>query len=303
MPPPTAIVPVTAPTLQACKDEPPHLFELVITDMKTVVAHYDPAQATANLSAVMQDQLEAAAKLVDVPTAMYRVTFVRPKMTSTDSPYGKFLCRVPGPFRAYVADLTAPKNPNGRLAFTGDDMGNVYKLKLEDHIKLDFSANAPREKNEKYWFHIITREDCTVTARDLYERTAVHIAKFGMTIQDHDGAFYQMAAQNKEQGTCKWHCEYHLDKDKVPMDANGVWWDISGIRWMVVNDDTNERVKLWIKDVNLDRVFGACNVCYKHKRVCEGHGEQSGLKRPSSQDQAAAAQRRKAGKAKKTFGF
>ena len=211
-PMPNSLTPIHMPTLQEIQDAGYHNFVLKIIAVKSTRANYNPAEAVQHLNAVLQDTLASKSGVHDIPRELYRVVYEEPP-PGTFGTNGQFLCRIPKPLEGYIADLTAPKNEHGPLAFTGDDWDNAYKLELTTFTQKQFSAEMSREKNEKYWLHIILDRGNTLSKRTLYELTAQHLSKFGMTIQGHERAFFEKPDSNKEQGSGKWHCEYILDED------------------------------------------------------------------------------------------
>ena len=305
--PPQAIIPVTPPTLQACMDGERYLFDLKITEARLAFTNYDPEKASLNLNAILQDALATASKIPDIPQNLFRVEYEKPPPGSLEQ-WGHFFCRIPGALQHYVPDLSAPKNEHGRLAFVGDDLGNVYKLKIEAHIKKEFSAEPRKGKNDIHWLRVIPEKELTITNRQLYDITSAHLGKFGLTIQDHKHAFKESLTDDGEQASGKWHCDYDLHPDKVPRGPGGLW-DIAGLRIMEIDPTTHERAKIWIPEPLLYTVFGACKVCWKHKDLCAADGGheprrmQIGQKRDPTQVTAANAQRRMSGKAKKTYHF
>ena len=310
MPPPPAdppmsnsLTPTHKPTLQEIQDAGYHNFVLKIIAVKSTRANYNPAEAVQHLNAVLQDTLASKSGIPDIPRELYRVVYEEPP-PGTFGTNGQFLCRIPKPLESYITDLTAPKNEHGPLAFTGDDWDNAYKLELTTFTQKQFSAEMSREKNEKYWLHIILDRGNTLSKRTLYELTAQHLSKFGMTIQGHERAFFEMPDGNKEQGSGKWHCEYILDEDKIPRGA-GNYWDITQLKWMETDPETHERAKIWVKPENITSIFGACGTCWKHIQLCEGHEVKKflGQKRESKQVANESAQRRMAKKAEKKFAF
>ena len=288
-------------TLQACLDAAPHHFILEITDVKSPLANYNPEAAVTHLNAVLQDALATVSGINEIPVEFFQVAFEAPPgLLGT---HGHFICSIPEPLKVHIPNLT---NKGGPLEFTGDDWNNAYKLELKAYTPKEYSAEMPREKNEKYWLHLILARGNTLKKRDLYELTKLHLSKFGMAIQDHDHAFYQKKGGSNEQGSNKWHIEYTLDDAKVPHGAGG-YWDISQLQSMETDPVTHERATIWTTPANLGSVFGACDKCWKHHQVCAGHDEKKkrslGPKRESKQTADENAKRRMAKKAEQRFAF
>ena len=43
----------------------------------------------------------------------------------------------------YIADLTAPKNPDGPLVYASDEGNNAYKMELTAYVAKEHSTDAP----------------------------------------------------------------------------------------------------------------------------------------------------------------
>lgn len=295
-------------TMQDMKDQSPYIFNLRITAIQTTATNYDPQRAISNLNATLQDALATKSGVEDIPMHMYRVVFEHPAPTGGSKDtinYGKFICQVPGPMESYVADLTDPEK-GGELQFTGDGAGNNYKLAFEAYVAPE-NKEKRREPNEKQWFHVIplTKNGITsVPQRLAYERTAGHIANFGMTIMDHEDAFKARTTNDKEQAKPGWHVEYNVDYGRIPLDRSSRY-DVRDLKEFYLDPETRERAKIWIRPDLLRMIFGACHVCWKNQDNCDGHDpkQPSGAKRTSAAEQDQSAKLRMQKKAKQNFGF
>lgn len=129
-----------------------------------------------------------------------------------------------------------------------------------------------------------------------------------MKIQAHDDAFKPKMLRDTEhdgeqQDGNKWHVEYDLDWEKVPL-TRGSYANVQGINMIEFeSDDPNAPPltgKIWFRADLLHKIFGACKVCYAHTALCLGHEERKPRaegKRPAAQEANEAAQKRIAKKA------
>lgn len=263
------IVPII--DLQTCKDAPPSFFTLLITKVEAKLVNYDPANAVDIINAILQHNLATLANIPDLPPALFRILFLRPNGTDTGT-FGAYACRIPAPLMIYIADLTAPKNPDGPLVYASDEGDNTYKMELTAYVAKDHSNKAPRPKNDLHWMHIDTNFDLPVTERDFFDIVSDHIGKYGMTIQDHSRAFYQQTTRNGERSKGIWHCEYDIDTTKIP--TTGGYWDITGLQCIPIGYDANNNyAKVRIRRDLMQTLFSACPTCWKHLEICPVHGK------------------------------
>ena len=279
------------------------IFNLKIIAAKLVQINYDPKKAEGNLNAQLQDAVATISRVPDMPANLFHVAYVPPPPPET---YGMYTCHVPA---AFTEMATSPAFL-AILTHTGDDDGNNYKLEYAAHVARTNKSKRP--KNDTYWFHLDPSDEAMKRPiRELYEKTNVHITKFGMSIQEHDKAFVPKLTANKEQRDGnKIHVEYDLNPALVPRDEYGRMC-IIGLK----NIDFDPEVPgcdgtLWFRPDLLERIFGACKVCHKHLQVCIGHEpkppqNKAEGKRPIAEEAAANAKRRMAAKAAKakTGGF
>lgn len=280
-------------------------FRLDIISVMAAQLNYDPEKATGNLNATLQDTLATATGIFDIPTNMYNVSFEPPGPAAGSEEKGRFVCQIPGNLSALVKHNQQVVHD---LGFTGDDHGNRYKLKYAEDVLMK-KKSSKRPKNDTYWFHLIPDEPAMVMPRrSLYEKTNDHLAKYGMKIMEHEKAFEPKLTQDKEQQDGrKFHVEYELDPMRVPVKYG--YMDVVGLNHINFDPEIDGATgKLWFHEDLLEKVFGACKVCYRHKALCLGHearpkSNAAGKRPAAASDQANAAKRRIAAKAAQKGNF
>ena len=278
----------------------PANFELAITAIKITNTNYDPKKAVSNLNAQVQQMIATDTKIADIPRVLFRTIYFPPDKTASSEDYGKFLIRVPAPLIDLCINAAPPADNTGPLAFTGDDMGNSYALKYQEHNRRANKYHAPIPQ-DAMWLHAIPQTNTELTYREIYEFTRGHIDKYGFAIIDHPEAFHMIKTKDKEQATGKYHVAVTLDHAKIPV-ANG-YLNMKGIDHVEVDPDTHERLKFWFTPKTLRDECTICSVCFNHLHLCKGHEDQpkNDGKRAATND--AAAQARIAKKASQASKF
>ena len=272
-------------------------FNLKVTAASLTQVNYEPKKAEGNLNAQLQDAAATISRVPDMPANLFHVAYVPPP---PQEKYGMFTCHVP----AIFTEMATSSTFLAMLTHTGDDEGNRYKLEYAAHVARTNKGKRP--KNDAYWFHLDPSDEAMKRPiRELYEKTGVHISKWGMSIQGHDKAFEPKLTANKEQRDGnKIHVEYDLNPALVPRDDYGRMC-IIGLKHIDFDPEvTGCTGTLWFRPDLLEKIFGACKVCNKHLQICIGHEpkppqNKAEGKRPIAEEANASAKRRMAAKAAK----
>jgi hypothetical protein len=277
------------------------IFHLHIKGVMAAQPNYKPINACSNLNSLMQDSLATHSGVADIPTSMYDVTYSPPSPGAAE---GTYICQIPAVFEELVKSAQVISD----LEFTGDGKGNNYKLEYADYTP--FVNKGKRPTNEHHWLHVTPNElAICMPTRKLYEGTNRHLNNFGMAIQEHEWAFVPKLSKDKEhQDKRRFHCEYDLNHDLVPI-RNG-FFNVKGLNTVVFDSDIPDATgTIWIRPDLLEKIFGACHVCYQHKSICLGHdprppqSKTDGKRPATAADKEMAAKRRMAEAAAKKGQF
>ena len=289
--PETALTTTDLFDLNTVKNSGNFIFHFNITRVMAAQANYNPYNACANLNFSLQDTLATNSGLTNIPQGLYDVSYAPP---SPGAEHGNYICQIPGAFQKLVKSAPVISD----LEFTGDGNGNNYQLEYADYVT--YAKKAKRPKNDAHWFHCIPDESAMpLPIRTLYEGTNTHIGNYGMAIQEHEWAFEPKLTKDKEkQDNRKFHVEYDLNLDKVPL-KNGIF-NVVGLNTVVFDPDIPGATgKIWFRPDLLQKIFGACKVCYGPLAHCLGHDDKPELSKaegkraaPSAADRNDAAKRR-----------
>ena len=229
---------------------------------------------------------------------MYHQKFVPPPPLAHPTDRGRFICHIP----SILQPLLTP-DVLATIAYTGDDKGNSYKLTYADVVETE--NKQKHQTTDQFWFHLIPTDAASkLQRRVLYEKTQEHLSKYGMEIEDYDDAFKpKMLANSEQRDGNKWHVEYKLHMNQVPFSGGSV--NARGLNRLELGEDPDTgkplTAKLWFRPDLLEKIFGACKVCFVPVSACFGHddprkGNKDG-KRTTAAAANAAAQERIAKKA------
>lgn len=259
----------------------------------------DPKMAANNLSIGLQLKLTQTAKITVGPLDV-RVFFEQ-------YPIRMFICSIPRCLEPHFIRI------RDEITHTGDDSGNKYKLRFDEHDGREYKQIA-QKADERCWFHLIsTAPDCTMNTRETFKAANAVLINWGFTINPE--TFKNLADSSNERGSGKYHADYTLDMDRVQLASlNGGTYDdreidLSGLRHFTVEDEggTQWPMKVWFKPAMFYAIFGErnCAKCYKGGRICQcnlvQHTKESGKKRAAEREQAYA--KRKAKVAATNFDF
>jgi hypothetical protein len=180
----------------------------------------------------------------------------------------------------------------------------VYKLEYKEFVERTFKSHEPIPQGTP-WCHVITDKGSKKSERAVFDAALAHMSNYGMKIVDHPEAFKLLPDSSKEQGSGKYHTALEIDHGKVPTD-HGLF-NLTGIGSFMIDDETNERAKIWFKPELLTETLNVCNKCYMNNAACRGHGAPAndGKRKMSAADNENHAKMRMAKKAAKanTFKF
>ena len=273
---------------------------LDIEDARRITINFKPQNAEGNLNSTIQQELAEVIGIPDLPTTLFSVKYQDPPEDKM-SIYGFFRVGLPDLLKDYITPMVTKDGP---LEATGDNDGNVYKLKLMEHAVKEFKE-ATRRENKEYWFHLIIDQESRLSIRDLLTATDNHIGQWGFKVQDHPDAFKRLPSANREQGLAKIHVEYEVDLDRVPLDRWNCYYFEEIASRILLDPKTYKLGKIWFEPARFKKLFGACNICGINTTRCNGHEMKqiTGSKRPTAAENAAAARARIAQNAKKKFSF
>ena len=302
----TSVVPKISE--QEMRDAGTLFFNLRITDMQTTTINYNPANAIDNTNANLQDYIARMTNIPDLPASLFQLSYREPDYTDLSSSakkYGYFFIGVPEPVFSIMPEATNPIAPDGPLAFTADDNGNIYKLVYEEYIRREAKAYDRIDPNDPHWMHVKPRQDCELAPMIIKARTQTHIAKFGLTIRDHEEAFKKLMNKEKTASRNMYHTVYDIchGQTKYVDTPNGPTIDVRGIQRFLLDEDTNEYASIVFHKEPMEKALSSCHVCYAPLFVCGGCKEPAkqitGGKKPMTAEQKnAAAQHRLSKKVK-----
>ena len=248
-------------------------FYLSIVDQTTKSANHDPKDAVTFLTNALQDvMVQATGK--EIPASAFRVTFEKPRHTGSSADgMGRFVCSIPSPLSALVVQLTPPKllqSDGGRLEFTGDGKGNVYKLIFGEVVAPETFKEGREKGSDDRWLHLIPRRRTGFGEKAIYEKLVPHLANFGVRVMKGDNTFHIMTEHGGEQSQGKYHCDFDVDYNSVPKLAIG-HYNLHGIEKLLLDEDTRETADIWMTPETAKKYFNVCNVCYKPLgTLCDG---------------------------------
>jgi len=122
-------------------------FDLLITEVRSTKANYQPTNAIAMVNAIVQNEAMGWTGLDEIPTSLFNVIYSAPKPGSTGE--GRFRCSVPVLLKQMILHLMPSHTKKTVLSFAGDGEGTNYKLQYEEVTEYIFKKKD-RDPKDPY---------------------------------------------------------------------------------------------------------------------------------------------------------
>ena len=262
--------------------------KFTITDARTITAQYDPAKATLNLNALVQDHCARVTGLDDIPPGMFIWDYKPPRPNSPSSDRGFWHLRAPVSLKQVIIDNMPPAVTHDACpwGYVNDDTGNAYKITYEEYLSL---ATGDRMPKGLPYCNIVPAPDSKASIGTLRHKAQEHLSKFGVEMYPHEYAF-KLNVDNKEgdgeKGTGTYAYTIAFNYNNIPKD-DGLWYfPQHEFRHFKIEGEAPARVT-FRKDV-LMRELGMCSICFQNAmHKCKGHDD----KKQQSQRESAEARR------------
>ena len=218
-----------------------------------------PKAAIPNLNASIQSKL---LKWHEISTEIEDSDPFDPKLFSVtfDATVQAFICSIPRSLTVlfYIAYL------HDEFDFTGDNEGNKWKLMAREHNQ---RLSKAKKSDSITWCHAIVKHDTTFGPESTFRALETAFSACGITIDEK--TFNRIPTKDKEQGSNKYHVDFHFEPTHIPRDRHG-FVDLTGLMNIPADDSPfcTEFINTWFKPEYMLQLFGTCNECYKQKSIC-----------------------------------